>query len=147
MNEINYKERATELKRLILHSNDLPVEEVKVPEWDLPFPIYIRTMDGKDKDEFETERFLLVDGIKSEKQRFKVSLQNLRAATLARVMCADPEGKVRIFEDEEDIIKLGNKSSAALDRCLDVSRRLNGTTKEDEENLVKNLKGQEESSG
>jgi len=139
--EIDYAQRAKELKDLIINKPDLPIEEVKVPEWDLPFPIYIRTMSALEKDELETEQFIK----KGEKIEF--SLINLRAVTLSRVMCADPEGKYRIFTDPNDVIELGKKSASAIDRCLEVSRRLNGTSEQDEKDMVKNLQGQDEDSG
>jgi len=140
--KINWEKRAAELKKHIFNQNDFPVEEIKVPEWDLPFPIYIRTMSAQERDAFEANQ--LVDDAEGKKT---LSLENLRAALLVSVLCADPEGNYRVFTETEDIVALGKKSVAAIDRCLDVSRKLNGSTEEDEENLVKNLKGQEEVSG
>ena len=137
MSKINYEKRAKELRKLILDVQDFPVEEVKVPEWNLPFPIYIRTMSAQERDDFESSQ--LVDDAEGNKI---LSLQNLRASLLARVICADPEGKHRIF-NSGDIEALGNKSVAAVDRCLEVSRKLNGSTEEDEENLIKNFKGRD----
>lgn len=144
MSEINYEKRIKELRKHIFDCNDFPVEEVKVPEWKLPFPIYIRTMSAQERDTYEANQ--LIDDGKGEGNKI-VSLKNMRTSLLVAVLCADPEGKHRIFNSKEDIIALGKKSVAAVDRCLDVSRKLNGSTEEDEENLVKNLTGQEEASG
>lgn len=146
----DYSKIAEELKKHILTKKDLPTEEVEVPEWELPYPIYVRTMSAAEKDEFETEQFIsnAGDDVKDDKDAaFKASLQNLRAATLARVLCADPEGEYRIFTDLSDIIALGKKSAAAIDRCLEVTKRLNGITQEDEKNLLKNSQGRDDSSG
>jgi hypothetical protein len=142
-NSINYKERAALLKKHIIECNDFPVEEVKVPEWNLPFPVYVKTMSAKERDAFESRQ--MVEGAEGEGRKF--SLENLRASMLVAVLCADPEGKYPIFDEKDDVLELGKKSSAAIDRCLDVARKLNGSTKEDEENLVKNSIGQDENSG
>lgn len=147
MNEsINYKERAALLKKHIIECNDFPVEEVQVPEWDLPFPVYVKTMSAKERDDFEGRQMREETNDKGETGR-KFSLENLRASMLVAVLCADPEGKYPIFDEKDDVLELGKKSSAAIDRCLDIARKLNGSTKEDEENLVKNSKGQDENSG
>ena len=131
MPKIDYEKRAQELKKHIFNQNDFPVEEVKVPEWELPFPIYIRTMSAQERDSFEANQV-----IEDEEGRKKLSLNNLRASLLVSVLCVDPEGKHRIFNNEEDIIKLGKKSASAVDRCLNVSRKLNGSTEKDEENII-----------
>lgn len=140
--KIDYAERAKQLRKHILNYNDFPVEEVEVPEWGLPFPIYIRTMSAKEKDDFETEQYIL-----DEEGKRTLSYRNLRAAMLARVLCADPEGKFPIFTEINDVLDLGDKSAAAADRCLAVAYKLNGSTKEDEDRMVKNSKEAEEGSG
>lgn len=140
--KVNYEERAKQLKDHILNFNDFIVEEVHVPEWELPFSIYIRAMSAQERDDFESRQFIDdVDG----KRVF--TLENLRASMLIQVICADPEGKYKLFNAEEDVKALGEKSVAAIDRCLEVSRKLNGSTEQDEENLLKNYKGQDEVSG
>jgi len=138
---IDYVARAKEARNKII-AVVAPVEMVKVPEWGLNFPVYIKTMTAFERDEFESNQFLEdQDGNKT------MSLLNMRAAMLVSVLCIDPEGQYKIFTEKEDVIALGKKSVKAIDMCLSVSRRLNGITEEDEEALLKNSEGQEENSG
>lgn len=137
-----------EMRKFILGYKDLPTQEVKVPEWG-GIVIYIRSMTAGERDLFETSQMASVE-IKEGEDKGKIqkvlSLENLRAAILARTICSDPEGKIRIFS-EDDITALGCKSAAALDRCVMVSHKLNGMSREDEENLIKNSESQEDVSG
>ncbi len=139
---VDYAARAKEARSKIISVSDILIEEVEVPEWGLGFPVYIKTMTAFDRDEFEATQFL-----EDQEGNKIMSLVNIRASMLVSVLCIDPEGEYKIFTEKEDVIELGKKSVAAIDRCLEVSRRLNGSTKEDEEALLKNSEGQEESSG
>ena len=64
-----------------------------------------------------------------------MNMQNIRAK-LAAATIVDEEGK--LLFDENDIIKLGNKSCAALDRVFAAAQRLNLITNSDVEDLAKN---------
>lgn len=107
----------------ILGADDLPREEVPVPEWQ--GTVFVRTMTGEERDGFEQS---IIDG---EKRK----LDNIRAK-LAALTVVDENGE-RLFE-EGDIAELGKKSAAALDRVFAVAQRLNGLTGEDVESLAKN---------
>lgn len=138
----SYKEIAETLRKHIISVNDFPVEEVKVPEWELPFPLYIRTMSAQERDNFEARQL-----IENEEDGRTLSLDNLRASMLIEVLCADPEGRYKVFDSVKDVKKLGGKSAIALDRCISVSHKLNRTNDEDEKNLLKNSVGQGGTSG
>ena len=94
----------------ILGSDDLPREEVDVPEWG--GKVQVRTMTGTDRDAFEAS---LVD--KDGK------FENVRARLVALTLC-DKTG-ARLFNDS-DIQVLGGKSAKALDRVFSVAQRMNG---------------------
>ena len=126
-------EKIKSLREQILEANDLPTEKVSIPEW-TDQPLYIRTMNGSERDDFERSLFE-----ENEDGSFTKNLQNMRARLLARTLCSDKEGKIRIFTDA-DIELLGQKSAAALDKCVEASKRLSGISEKDEAKLLKNSK-------
>ena len=107
---------------------DLDREEVKIPEWSNgePLTLYVRTMTGGERDEFEhcilqkSRGGAITDarGIKSK----------LVVATLV-----DADG-VSVFEGS-DIERLESKSAAVIDRLVGVAQRLNGLTDKDVDEL------------
>lgn len=119
--------------------NDAIVEQVALPEWatpENPEPfVYVRRMPARDRDAFE------VSNVKVERNgrrgdRVSVpQLQNYRAR-LAVLTCCDEKGE-RIFTDE-DAGWLGQKSSVALNRIVEVAHRLNGIGEEAAEEAKKN---------
>jgi len=131
------KNFVAKLRKKILESDDLPVEKVEVPEWG-GAEIYIRAMNGKERDEFE---FSLLDN------KGEISKENFRARLLVQTLCADSKGEYRIFS-MDDIEALGKKSAAALDRCLEKTKSLSGISDEDQEKMLKNSETpQEEGTG
>lgn len=114
----------------ILSADDLVTVPVEVPEWG--GVVYVRTMTGAERDEFEAG---LVE-IKSQGKEVKstINTQNVRARLIA-VTIVDDSGE-RIFS-AEDVEKLGQKSAAAVDRVFTVAQELNGLTEDD----VKELEG------
>jgi hypothetical protein len=114
-------------KDQILAADDLPYEDVEIPEWG--GTVRIRTMTGAERDAWEAG-ITVVKGGKSI-----VDPTNFRAK-LVVITVVDDEGN-RIFSDG-DAPALGRKNGAALDRAYSVSRRLNGITSEDEKELAKN---------
>ena len=129
------KEQKSEIKKSlrlqILEANDLPTEKVFVPEW-TDQPLYIRSMSGKERDDFE-QTLLSMNDAGDRVQ----SIKNFRGQILARTLCEDKEGRIRIFTDA-DADALGEKSSAALDKCLEAAKRLSGISEKDQENILKN---------
>lgn len=115
----------TDIRSQILEADDLPSEEVVVPEWNTT--VFVRSMTGRDRDMFEAKMLKANEAGKH--------LENFRARLT--VFCAiDEEGK-RIFADS-DIAALGEKSGRALDRIFEVASRLNKMREVDIEDTRKN---------
>ena len=114
-------------KTQILDADDLPLEEVNVPEWG--GSVRVRVMTGTEKDAWEQAIYRLKD------DKIEVNSENFRAMLVARTL-SDENGPIS-FSDE-DIKALGRKSSVALDRIYVVAKRLNRITPEDQEELTKN---------
>lgn len=114
-------------KEQILQIEDLPFEDVEIPEWD--GMVRVRTMTGMERDAFEES---IIDFKNKDR---KTNFQNLRAKLVAKTVI-DENGNL-LFTDE-DVIKLGKKSAKALDRIFEVAQRLNGLGQKDIEELTKN---------
>jgi hypothetical protein len=114
-------------KDAILSSDDLPKELVAVPEWG--GEVYVRCLTAAERDDWEAS-VMHMEGNKT-----KANLQNLRAKLVARTVC-DEDG-ARMFEDK-DVVALGAKSAAALDRLYTVAAKLSKISKNDEEELLGN---------
>lgn len=97
----------------ILSAEDLKSERVKVPEWG--GEVIVREMTGTERDAWETSVVSTVGN------QVKINAVNMRAK-LAAVSMVDEKSK-RLFSDK-DVVALGKKSSAALDRVVDVAKRL-----------------------
>jgi hypothetical protein len=110
-------------KEQILQADDLKREVVDVPEWG--GQVIVRTLTGDEKDSYETSMF----------SGGKKDLKSIRAGLVARSLI-DSDGR-RIFTDSE-VVALGAKSAAAIDRIYSVAARLSSVSKEDEKELEKN---------
>ncbi|WP_028472964.1 hypothetical protein [Nocardioides alkalitolerans] len=110
----------------ILTSNDLPFEDVECPEWG--GTVRVSTIAATLRDEYE----VALARLRHEKSKSP----NIRARLVA--LCITDENGARLFSDD-DVIKLGLKSSKALDRVFDVASRLNGLTPEQAKELEGNF--------
>ncbi len=110
----------------ILSAEDLKSECVEVPEWG--GEVIVREMTGTERDAWETSVVSTVDG------KVKINSVNMRAKLVA-VSIVDSDGK-RLFSDK-DVVELGKKSCAALDRCVDVAKRLSRIGEDELEALGK----------
>lgn len=97
----------------ILSAEDLKSERVKVPEWG--GEVIVRELTGAERDVWESSV------VKTEGNKVKIDSINMRAK-LAAASIVGEDGK-RLFTDK-DVVKLGKKSSAALDLVVDVAKRL-----------------------
>lgn len=97
----------------ILDADDLPVEEVEVPEWG--GSVLVRGMQGTERDRFEMAMYLNRDDLEE------------RAVVRARVVawCTIGEDRHQLFTPK-DVERLGRKSGIALDRIFEVAKRLSG---------------------
>jgi hypothetical protein len=123
-------------KAAILGASDLPTQDVHVPE--LGGDVRVRGLTGTERDAFEAT-------IAQRKGKdVKMNLQNVRAR-LVSLSTVDENGE-RLFSDA-DVVALGGKSAAALERVFTVAMRLSGLTPDDVKDLTENLdSGQSEDS-
>jgi hypothetical protein len=112
----------------ILGMDDIPTEEVTVPEWK-GRKVMVCGLTAAGKNAYEAS---LVE-IKGNSR--KVKLENALAKLLVR--CLVNRQRQPLFT-ETDIERLGTKSAAALERLARVAQRLSGMSQADVEELVKN---------
>jgi len=116
----------------ILAADDLAREAVEVPEWG--GTVYVRAMTGAEKDRFDESNW-----VTGEDGEARFDGDGYRGRLACRVLC-DPSGKA-LFS-ESDCLRLGAKSVKALERVLEVAKRLNGIGREAHEAAVKNSPGE-----
>ncbi len=95
----------------ILGTDDRPFEDIEIPEWG--GTVRVCTMSGAARDAFE-------QSVLDEDR--KPDLTNMRAKLVAR--CLVDEAGQPLFS-EADVVSLGSKSAAALERIVKVAERLN----------------------
>ena len=115
-------------RQQILEAQDIEDEIVEVPEWG--GSVKVQGLTGTERDQFESAL------IKGKGKNTTMNLRNVRAKLVAHSI-VDDDGN-RLFTDH-DVGVLGAKSAAALDRVFAVAQKLSGITKEDVEELAKNL--------
>lgn len=116
----------------ILQAQDLPTEDVEVPEWG--GAVRVRGLTGAERDAFEQSV------VEQRGKSTRANLKNIRAKLVAMTV-VDENGE-RLFSDSDAAI-LGKKSAAALNRVFEVAQRLNGMTPDDVEELSGNSEGAE----
>lgn len=118
----------------ILAVNDIPVETIRIPEWEQKGGpqvwVRVRGLTGKERDRYE-ESVTVGKGKNKD-----VNYRNARAKLV--VLCVVDESGNRIFTDA-DVAALGNKGALALERIFDVGRRLSGLTETDVEELTEDF--------
>lgn len=116
-------------KEAILAVEDLPTEDVDVPEWG--GAVRIKGLSGRERDRFESSSI-----VTDKKGVSKPNYTNLRARLVA-LSIVDESGR-RMFSDT-DVNLLGTKSAAALERVFKAAQRLNGMTDEDVEEMTEDF--------
>ncbi len=111
-------------KAMILTASDRPIEKISCPEWG--GDVYLRAMRGDDRDSWEQKH-----------AKLREDWRGLRSSTVAAHLVTEA-GEPLGFTDAE-VLKLGEKNAAVLDRLFDVCQRLSGITDADIEGLEKNL--------
>lgn len=107
----------------VLSAQDKKHEGVPCPEWG--GTVYMRGLGGDERDAFD------------ESTTSKKSVVGIRARLVAACW-ADEHGKPCAVT-EYQVLELGKKSAAPLDRCFEVAQRLCGMSNRDVEELEKNL--------
>lgn len=114
-------------KQAIINAQDLPTEDVAVPEWG--GTVRVRSLSARQRDTFEASL------VKGQGKDRRADLINVRAKLVAA--CLVDEAGTRVFTDAE-AVELGAKSGAAMDRVFTVCQRLSGLSAQDVEELEKN---------
>lgn len=124
-------------KEQILSAQDILYEDVAVPEWG--GTVRVKTLNGAERDSLEQSM------IDKKGKDSSMNMANFRAKLCSKTI-VDEAGK-RLFTDL-DILDLGKKSGAALQRVFNVASRLSGFSSNDIEELTKNSESsQSEDSG
>lgn len=110
----------------IMGAEDRPWVDVHVPEW--MGTVRIRAMTGEQRDLFD-QAFSESTDVRTSKVR------NFRALMIAS--SAVNEAGEQIFS-MDDVIALGQKNSAAMDRLFSAALSINKMTKADAEQIVGN---------
>lgn len=128
------------LDKIALDQSDITYAYVAVPEWAIgdedPSTIYayVRGLTGSERDSFEGS-IIVFKG----KQR-SVNMENARAKLVAKCL-VDPNTKEPIYKPNE-IVQLGKRSAAVIDRLYDEIRKLSGISDTDDAELKDNLKNE-----
>lgn len=109
----------------ILAIEDLPTERVEIPEW--KGAVYMRTLSGKQRDEFTQ---LATD--RRSAKRFDI--RGLKVRLVAMALC-DKSGKL-LFAGDGDESKLNAKAGAAIDRLFQIAQRLSGLSDDELEEMT-----------
>lgn len=113
----------------ILSADDLPIEDVEVPEWG--GTVRVRGLSSAERDAWEESLMGPEDAEGKRKQTY----ENIRAKLIAR--SAIDEAGNRLFTDA-DVVALGKKGAAPLVRLYTVALRLSRLRKEDVETIKGN---------
>ena len=105
-------------KQQILEASDIKIEEVAVPEWG--GSVHIKVMNATQRDEFETFVYNRQD---------QKDLSGMRVL-LCKLCICDTEGK-RMFQSDNDVKALTNKSGSALMVVFQAAQKLNALSPDD----------------
>jgi hypothetical protein len=112
-------------RQVILQAQDLPVEELEVPEWG--GWVRVKTLTAAERDAFEN------DIIQRNGRDVKTNVRNIRAKLVA-VALVDETG--RPLFTLADVEALGQKSAKALDRCFAKASELAGMRESDVQEMA-----------
>ncbi|MBM4570272.1 hypothetical protein GS534_24165 [Rhodococcus hoagii] len=116
-------------KNDIFSVDDRKTVKVSVPEWG--GEVLVRTLSGRERDEFEAST------VKTNKGKQEQNFDNFRARFVA--LCVVDEQGNRLFATRQEVSMLGNKSVAALQRVFNEAQKLNGMTEQDVEELTESF--------
>lgn len=114
-------------KDAIIASQDLPYEDVSIPEWG--GKVRVRLLTGEEIDSYHASMFEVKDG------KIIQNRDNFRSKLLVRCLC-DGEGK-RLF-NESELKVLSAKSGTVLNKLYVIASRVNALDEGVSEELEKN---------
>lgn len=119
-------------REAILEASDLATEDVEVPEWG--GAVRVRSLTGIERDAYESS----IASVRWEgtKATIQSNQTNIRARLVA--LSAVDDAGAKLFT-EKDVLILGQKSAAALERVFKVAQRLSGLSDQDVEELKRQL--------
>lgn len=115
-------------KAQIFDADDMQTVDVDVPEWG--GTVRIKVLSGFERDKYESSLAKMVKG------QMVPDMVNARARLVA--LCAIDESGGRLFSDTE-VVRLGSKSSKALDTLFDAASKLSGINASDIEEKVEDF--------
>lgn len=117
----------------ILRADDLPVEDVPVPEFGDGATIRIRALSAEERDQFE-QSWWITKGKDAVANRANIT------ARLVALAAVNVETGGPLFTPLQ-VAALGRKNARALNRLYAVASRLAGLSREDVEELLGNSSG------
>ncbi len=109
----------------ILAADDLPTEDVEVPEWG--GTVRVRALTGAERDALEASV------VEQRGKKTKTNLKDFRAKLVARSV-VNEAGQLAF--SESDIKLLSQKNAGALDKVATVASKLSGMSEDDVEELT-----------
>lgn len=109
-------------REAILAIDDRKVELVQVPEWGMA--VWVRSLTGLERDQYEGGSVSYKRGAKGSVEVDKVVTDNMRARLCAMAMVASDEPDALNLFTPADVLVLGLKNAAALNRVWEVVQRL-----------------------
>lgn len=131
LTEANAARMANPLVAAIMAAQDIPYEDVSVPEWG-GVKLRIRGLDGRERDRYEAKMATFRASMGSEEMRLDL-LDNRNAALLALCLF-DPETDERVPISAD---MLGRKSGTVVQRLARIALRLSGLSAEASEDAGK----------
>lgn len=118
LGEARAAKRANPLAAAILDAEDIPYEDVVVPEWG-HIKLRVRGLDGKARDRYEAELFMM----RTSGDEMMLDLAGNRNARLLARCLYDPDTDEPLPLTEED---LGKKSGNVVRRLAEIAVELSG---------------------
>lgn len=127
----------------IIEADDRRTEWVEIPEWS--GRVLVRSLEGNERDRYEASLVRMGRNVSGALEAEGLNADNVRAKLVA--MTAIAEDGTNLFT-EADVLILGHKSAAALDRIFTVAQRLSHLTDRDVDALIDQMgKGPNAASG
>lgn len=106
-------------------SSDITIKEVPTPEWGVGKSVFIRSLSGNERDQYEQSVF-----------NNQGSFRGLRAKLVAIGLC-DENGTAMEFTEAE-VEQLGNKNGSVINRLFEMVKTLSGMDEDAVEEAEKN---------
>ena len=110
----------------IFKADDLPTEDMDIPEWG--GTLTVRTLTGTERDEWESAVSNATRGKRTNTRGIKVRL----------IQLAVLNGDGKLMFTEADLPELNKKSASVIDRVFQVAQHLSGLLPEDVEEMAGN---------